>query len=54
MPIPTEKDVNPFEIDKSDIALAVPLFLLVNSDHDDDKQDEMDILIVQHFIFWLS
>lgn len=46
--------MNPFEIDKSDIALAVPLFLLVNSDHDDDKQDEMDILIVQHFIFWLS
>ena len=46
--------MNPFEIDKSDIALAVPLFLLVNWDHDDDKQDEMDILIVQYFIFWLS
>ena len=38
--------VNPFEIDKSDIAIAAPEFLLTDSDHDHNKQDEIKILTV--------
>ena len=37
---------NPFEIDESDIALAAPDFLLTDSDHDDNKQDEIKTLTV--------
>ena len=38
--------VNPFEIDESNIALAAPELLLSDSDHDDNKQDEIEILTV--------
>ena len=47
MSILTQKRyVNSFEIDESDIALAAPEFLLADSDHDDNKQDEIKILTV--------
>ena len=33
--------LNPFEIDESDIAIAAPEFPLTDSDHDDNKQNEI-------------
>ena len=49
-----KKYANPFEIDEGDIALAVPEFLLVNLDNDDDKQNKIDILIEYYFAFWFG
>ena len=37
----TKRYVNPFEIDESDIGLAASEFLLTDSDHVDNKQDEL-------------
>ena len=45
---PDRKDVNLFEIDDSDIALASPELILVDSDHDDDKQNKIDHGINSH------
>ena len=42
----TKRDINPSEIDASSIALAPPEFLLADSDHDDNKQDEIKVLTV--------
>ena len=33
----TKKNVNPFEIDERDIVVAAAEFLIVDSDHDEDK-----------------
>ena len=42
----SKRYANPFEIDESDIVLAAPKILLADSDHDDNEQDEIDILPV--------
>ena len=47
----TKRCASPFEIDGNDIAIAAPEFLLTDSDHDDNKQDEIKILTVQFFAF---
>ena len=36
----------PFEIDENNITLASPEFPLTDSDHGDNKQDEIEILTV--------
>ena len=41
-----ERYANPFKIDKSDIALAASVFLIVDSEDDDDEQDEIGISTV--------
>ena len=38
----TEKNVNLFEIDKSDVAVAAPDFLINDLDHDEDE--DIDIM----------
>ena len=44
----TEKNVNPFEIDKSDVVVAAPEFLTVFLDHDEDEDiDIMELTIVE-------
>ena len=47
----TKRYVNPFESDESDIGFAAPDFFLTDSNHDDNKQDEIKILTVQYFAF---
>ena len=42
----TKRYASPFEIDGNDIAIAAPEFLLTDSDHDDNEQDEIKILTV--------
>ena len=39
----TKKNVNPFEIDKNDAAVATPEFPIVDSDHDEDEDIDSDI-----------
>ena len=37
-----KKNVNPFEIDKNDVVVAAPKFLIVDSDHEEDE--DIDIM----------
>ena len=46
--------INPFEIDESDMSLAALEFFLIDSDHDDNKQDEIEICVVFYFLTWLK
>ena len=47
-----KKICKPFEIDESDIALAVSEFPLVDLDYDNDEEDKIEILTEYYFSFW--
>ena len=46
-----KKICKPFEIDESDIALAVSEFPLVDLDYDNDEEDKIEILTEYYFSF---
>ena len=47
---PDQKNVKPLEIDKSDVAVAAPEFVIVDSDHDQDEDIDIMKLTLVEFI----
>ena len=48
---PNQKNVEPLEIDKRNVAVAAPEFVIVDSDHDQDEDIDFMKLTLVEFIY---